>query len=385
MEGKVYTITSQRDLVTTFGTPIFQTTSSGAPLNADELNEYGLLAAYSLLGVTNRCYVLRADIDLASLKSEFLKLQQQYHPDKAEDKDQALIKSSEINQAFKVLSHVDSRAGYLLALKKQDHHLDQSISDFEFLQSALEIREQLDDAASTDDLVSLKKEVSQWIDGLVRMAPPLETHAFGHTISWNILIPGLIVPGILFTGMALYPFIESWMSGDKREHHLLDRPRNAPNRTALGAMSIAFILVVLLNGGNDLIATHFHLSINSIMWFTRIGVLVIPPLVFVITKRICLSLQRADREKVLHGRETGRLVMLPHGEFVEVHEELSPAEKWVLTSHEQAPALTVPEEDSAGVRNPQGFKGKLRARFSKANAEQIPAATQTEAKELDHH
>ena len=121
------------------------------------------------------------------------------------------------------------------------------------------------------------------------------------------------------------------------------------------------------------------------MWFTRIGVLVIPPLVFVITKRICLSLQRADREKVLHGRETGRLVMLPHGEFVEVHEELSPAEKWVLTSHEQAPALTVPEEDSAGVRNPQGFKGKLRARFSKANAEQIPAATQTEAKELDHH
>ena len=226
-----------------------------------------------------------------------------------------------------------------------------------------------------------------WLDGLVRMAPPLETHAFGHTISWNILIPGLIVPGILFTGMALYPFIESWMSGDKREHHLLDRPRNAPNRTALGAMSIAFILVVLLNGGNDLIATHFHLTINGIMWFTRIGVLVIPPLVFVITKRICLSLQRADREKVLHGRETGRLVMLPHGEFIEVHEELSPAEKWVLTSHEQPAALTVPDEDVAGVRNPQGFKGKIRARFSKAHSEQIPAATQSEAKELGqgHH
>jgi molecular chaperone HscB len=60
-----------------------------------------------------------------------LNLQQQYHPDKA-DKDQALIKSSEINQAYKVLSQVDSRAAYLLALKKQDHHLDQSISDFEF-------------------------------------------------------------------------------------------------------------------------------------------------------------------------------------------------------------------------------------------------------------
>ncbi|MDM1270532.1 Fe-S protein assembly co-chaperone HscB [Acinetobacter indicus] len=108
------------------------------------------------------------DIDLATLKAEFLKLQQQYHPDKAEDKDQAMIQSSEINQAYKVLSQVDSRAGYLLSLKKQDYHLDQSISDFEFLQSALEIREQLDDARSADELASLKTEVQQWIDGLVR-------------------------------------------------------------------------------------------------------------------------------------------------------------------------------------------------------------------------
>lgn len=108
------------------------------------------------------------DIDLATLKAEFLKLQQQYHPDKAEDKDQALIQSSEINQAYKVLSQVDSRAGYLMSLKKQDYHLDQSISDFEFLQSALEIREQLDDAHSADELASLKTEVQQWIDGLVR-------------------------------------------------------------------------------------------------------------------------------------------------------------------------------------------------------------------------
>lgn len=108
------------------------------------------------------------DIDLATLKSNFLKLQQQYHPDKATDKDQALIKSSEINQAYKVLSAVDSRAAYLLSLKKQDHHLDQSINDFEFLQSALEIREQLDEAYAADQLNTLKEEVNQWIDGLIR-------------------------------------------------------------------------------------------------------------------------------------------------------------------------------------------------------------------------
>jgi ubiquinol-cytochrome c reductase cytochrome b subunit len=224
-----------------------------------------------------------------------------------------------------------------------------------------------------------------WLDGLVRMSPPIETHAFGHTISWNILIPGLIVPGILFTGMALYPFIEAWITGDKREHHLLDRPRNVPNRTALGAMSLSFILVVLINGGNDLIATHFHLSINQIMWMTRIGIFVVPPIVFVITKRLCLSLQRADRDLVLHGRETGRLVMLPHGEFVEVHEPISAERKFVLTSHEQPIALSSADEDASGVAVRGRLRNKIRTRWSAANAEQVPAATKAELEHGGHH
>ena len=224
-----------------------------------------------------------------------------------------------------------------------------------------------------------------WLDGLVRMSPPLETHAFGHTISWNILIPGLIVPGILFTGMALYPFIESWITGDKREHHLLDRPRNAPNRTALGVMSLTFMLVALINGGNDIIATTFHLTINQIMWFSRIAIFVLPPLAFVITKRLCLSLQRADRELVLHGRETGRLVMMPHGEFVEVHEPISPEKAWLLTQHEQNPPLALEEFDASGVRRPKALKNRLRARLSKAHAVAVPKVSADDLKEIEHH
>lgn len=65
--GKLYQVTSQRDLVNLYGTPFFYSTSDGTPLHGYELNEYGLLAAYSVLGVTNRCYVLRADVDLAGL------------------------------------------------------------------------------------------------------------------------------------------------------------------------------------------------------------------------------------------------------------------------------------------------------------------------------
>ena len=224
-----------------------------------------------------------------------------------------------------------------------------------------------------------------WLDGLVRMAPPLESYIFGYTISWNILIPGLIIPGILFTGMALYPFIESWITGDKREHHLLDRPRNVPNRTALGAMSLTFMLVALINGGNDIIATTFSMSINQVMWMSRIGIFILPPLAFVITKRICLSLQRADRELVLHGRETGRLLMLPHGEFVEVHEPISPELAWKLTAHEQAPALALEDVDSRGVRRAGALKNKLRKRISQANVESIPKASADDLKEIEHH
>lgn len=224
-----------------------------------------------------------------------------------------------------------------------------------------------------------------WLDGLVRMAPPWETHAFGHTISWNILIPALIVPGILFTGMALYPFIESWITGDKREHHLLDRPRNVPNRTALGVMSITFVLIALINGGNDILATTFDLSINQIMWFSRISIFVLPPIAFVITKRLCLSLQRADRELVLHGKETGRLVRMPSGEFVEVHEPISEQRRFILTSHEQPTPLVLEDIDSRGVKRAGKFKNKLRVRLSKAHAVAIPKVTAQELKEIEHH
>lgn len=65
--GTIYNITSQRDLVTTFGTPTFKTTASGSAVNGDEQNEYGLLAAYSLLGISNTVYVQRANVDLAAL------------------------------------------------------------------------------------------------------------------------------------------------------------------------------------------------------------------------------------------------------------------------------------------------------------------------------
>jgi ubiquinol-cytochrome c reductase cytochrome b subunit len=144
------------------------------------------------------------------------------------------------------------------------------------------------------------------------------------------------------------------------------------------------MIVALINGGNDLIATHFDLSINQIMWGTRFGIFILPPIAFVVTKRLCLSLQRADRELVLHGRETGRLLRLPHGEFVEVHEPISPEKAYLLTSHEQAPALELPEVDARGVKRAGAIRNKIRSRMSVAHSEAIPKVSANDLKEIEH-
>ncbi|MFM9049800.1 MAG: cytochrome b N-terminal domain-containing protein [Actinomycetota bacterium] len=193
-----------------------------------------------------------------------------------------------------------------------------------------------------------------WLDGALRLMPNVETVLFGYTISWNVFIPSVIVPGIVFTVAAFYPFIEEWATGDKRDHNLLDRPRNAPTRTAIGVMAITFYFLLFIGGGNDIIAITFDLSINSIIWFLRIAIFVVPPIAFVVTRRICIALQRRDREKLLHGYESGRILRLPHGEFIEVHEPLPAKERAVLESaieSYRAPLPAPAKVDANGVRN----------------------------------
>jgi ubiquinol-cytochrome c reductase cytochrome b subunit len=200
-----------------------------------------------------------------------------------------------------------------------------------------------------------------------------------------VFVPLVIFPLVLVV-IAVYPFIESWVTGDKREHHILDRPRNVPTRTAVGVAWITWYVVMLIGGGNDLFATHFHMSINSITWFVRIAFFVAPVIAFIVTKRICLGLQRRDRDKVLHGRESGIIKRLPHGEFVEVHEPLSQEALHTLTAHEQyQPAEIGPAVDENGVERKVKGTQKLRAKLSNAyygGENQIPKPTVDEYKEI---
>ncbi len=226
-----------------------------------------------------------------------------------------------------------------------------------------------------------------WLDGFVRLTPGFTEFTLGgFTYSFNVLIPALIIPGLMTIPWFLYPWIEQWVTGDRREHHLLDRPRNAPTRTGLGMMALTFYTIGWISGGNDIIAVKLQLSINDITNTLRVLLIVLPPLVFVITKRICLGLQRRDREKVLHGRETGVIVRTETGEHFEVHEPLDEYKRWSLVGYEAyAPVGEVPTEDENGVRRPRSGLSGLRRRLSNFYFEDAVTPVTPAELEAAHH
>ena len=227
-----------------------------------------------------------------------------------------------------------------------------------------------------------------FLEGSMRVMPAIEFTLFNTwALSPNILIPAVVLPGIMFTLMGAYPFIESWITGDKREHNLLDRPRNAPTRTALGTMSLSFYILLWMGGGNDIMAITFNLSINTVTWFLRFALIIVPPLVFIATRRICLGLQRNDLDKLLHGKETGRILRLPEGGFVEVHEPVSEAELPKLLARETYPVWEIPQKvDSNGIKTPkyrrQLLRAKLSAWWTKGD---LPIPTTKEIQSGQHH
>ncbi len=160
-----------------------------------------------------------------------------------------------------------------------------------------------------------------FLDGATRLWPAWEFYIGSHTIP-GVFVPAALGGGIIFTALIMYPFIERKLIKDDAPHNLLQRPRDAPVRTSIGAMAIAFYVVLTISGGNDIIAFHFDISLNAMTWIGRITILVLPPIVYWLTYRFCIGLQRSDREVLEHGVETGMIKRLPHGEFIEMHQPL---------------------------------------------------------------
>jgi ubiquinol-cytochrome c reductase cytochrome b subunit len=132
-----------------------------------------------------------------------------------------------------------------------------------------------------------------WLDGALRIMPGWEIRAFGFEVP-NPFFPGVLLTGLTFVLLYAWPFLEARVTGDHAEHHVLDRPRQRPVRTALGMATIAFYTVLFLGGAADVMAATFGLSVNAVLWAFRFLVLVAPPVVAWISYRLCRELAARD-------------------------------------------------------------------------------------------
>ena len=219
-------------------------------------------------------------------------------------------------------------------------------------------------------------------DGMLRLIPPhLESVIGGYTFTWYIIIP-LVVLVLFILLVMFYPFIEAWITGDKREHHIAQRPRQAATRTAIGVAGVLFYAVMWAAASSDLIATHFHLTMEGVIHFLQVSLFLLPILGYFVTKRIAIALQKKDREIALHGYESGRIVRLPGGEYIEVHKPVDEYERVKLVDYETYAPLVVRPNAQGRIPASENFRAAVSRWFFE---DRLAPVTQAELDEADSH
>jgi ubiquinol-cytochrome c reductase cytochrome b subunit len=158
-----------------------------------------------------------------------------------------------------------------------------------------------------------------WLDGALRLFPPVEITLLGVTIP-SPFIPGVLLPGLAFTVMTLWPFLEARVTHDREEHQLLDGPIDRPLRAAFGVAGLLVFVILTLAGGNDVIALVFGVPVEAMTDIFRVAVFVVPALGFAVTYRLAVELKRAPRG--VEGRAPAiRLRRTSSGGFEEIEPE----------------------------------------------------------------
>ena len=128
-----------------------------------------------------------------------------------------------------------------------------------------------------------------WLEGALRLFPPYELRAFGFEIP-NPFFPAVLLAGLTFAGLYAWPFLEAWATRDRNVHHLLDRPRDHPFRSALGAATLSFYVVLFFAASNDLVAKWLKVPVTRVTVFFQVAVFVVPALVFLVVRRLLRAL-----------------------------------------------------------------------------------------------
>jgi ubiquinol-cytochrome c reductase cytochrome b subunit len=174
-----------------------------------------------------------------------------------------------------------------------------------------------------------------WLDGALRIMPSWEFVAFGHTIPFEVFLPAVIFPGIIFNILLVWPFIETRHTKDLAYHNLLDRPRDRPKRTAAGAAMLTLLGMTFFASSTDVMANFFNLPLKSVLWFFRFAVVLAPIIAYYVTFKICHEMR--DAEGVGKRKRAVIIERTPSGEYHTVPTLERPGDE-----HHELDAIPVP-------------------------------------------
>ena len=133
-----------------------------------------------------------------------------------------------------------------------------------------------------------------WLIGALRLMPNFEPVIAGHTIIPNPFWGGAFFPLVVFGVLYSWPALERRFTKDQRRHDLLDRPRDHPTRTAIGAAFLSWVVIVFAVGSTDRIFYRLHISYTAQIDFWRVGIWVLPIVIFFVTRSGARALQRSQ-------------------------------------------------------------------------------------------
>jgi ubiquinol-cytochrome c reductase cytochrome b subunit len=190
-----------------------------------------------------------------------------------------------------------------------------------------------------------------FLDGALRIWPSWSFHSFGYTIPFEVFIPAVVLPGLIFNLAYVWPMIERKFSKDNELHNLLFKPSDRPKHTAVGVATLVFLGMLFIASSTDVIANFFRLPLNEVLWAMRVLVIISPFIAYPITWKICKEVQEVQGGGK---RKTANVVTrTAEGEYVAV-----PAPKYGDDEHQELEPTPVPryivesdqDETTNGVR-----------------------------------
>nr|WP_069813953.1 cytochrome b N-terminal domain-containing protein [Streptomyces sp. TP-A0874] len=177
-----------------------------------------------------------------------------------------------------------------------------------------------------------------FLEGALRLMPGAESNFAGHTVTWDVLLPGVVLPTMVFALLYGYPYFERWVTGPMPERHLCDRPRDQLTRTALGVAAVSVYAVLLAAGGQDVLVRVFAIRLELLTYAFRTALFVVPFVAYHATRRACLGLQATDRKHLVVGRMAAEVRRTADGGYQEARTLLSGSEAYhILVRDEPRP------------------------------------------------